>query len=680
MRFFRSFTTTKEIKVNGVKLLTIISIIGLFACGCRQNNIVDTIPIEQILIREINVSKIKKDGVAGIALSFKNPDTIFVLTQYSGIYRSVDGGKNFQKITKGLPQKITAGSYPYLLHNGITIDKRNPNVIYAAFNGQIYKSIDEGETWKWSSKGTTVRSYNLLKKANLIMGVAIDPKNPDHLLAGTIASGFFGGVFESKDGGNNWRQIAGSNKPFSGIGNDAWPLAFDPSCPDRVYACGVHEAFYYSLDRGRNWTRNDPEGEGDNYGASIFVYPDKPNQILLGDGRGPFLSKDYGKSWEPYAQLKGVLTSVEAAHSDSNIIYAISRSHGLYRTINGGNRWEVLGHKSKGLRNIAVHPTNPFIIYLGTYCEGIYRSTDGGEHLDLIGKGLPESSKWWWIKQILPDPKNPNTIYAVEWDRGLYKSMDRGNTWKFLKYGKGAKLTISPDSRILYLSNLEGLHRSCDGGGNWRLLYELKGETLAYALSPHNNEVIWLVDNAKKKVLQSKDGGNTWNIQSEVKDYVTEIVVDPTEPSRIYLATDNYPQRSDDYGKTWKILKRGIRGKYTKEIIHSLVVAPSGEVFTFSQGGGAYRSENQGKLWEDITPSLLKDGPQFGKIVLSGTGLIFIASEKGLFISKDKGNTWVNVGSSISFDAVAPDPHQPSRFYAGGREKMYLFESGMSSF
>lgn len=65
MSLFGAFISAKEITI-------IFIIIGLSVCGCKQNNIVDTLPIEQVLIRQIDVSELKKekkDGAAEVAVS-----------------------------------------------------------------------------------------------------------------------------------------------------------------------------------------------------------------------------------------------------------------------------------------------------------------------------------------------------------------------------------------------------------------------------------------------------------------------------------------------------------------------------------------------------------------------------------------------------------------------------------
>lgn len=658
-----------------VKLLFLLGIAWLFSEGCAHKVTISPFMGKVVMSHSREGFMPKHDGIAGIAVSPENPDVIFCLTEYSGIYKSSDGGRTFRHLTTGLPDQVRAGSFPHYLNNGITIDRKNPKVIYVSFNGEIYKSIDEGESWIWSSKGTTVMSYDFRKKANFIMGIIIDPQDSNHLLATTIASGFFGGVFESKDGGKNWQHIAGLGVPSSGIENDAWPICFDPSNPKRVYACGVHEVFYYSTDGGYKWIHKDPRGEKESSASSIFVFPNAPNQVLLGDTRGPFLSEDYGKTWKAYKPLKGCLTSIETTQSYPNIIYAVSSSDGiLYRTTDGGKTWIKINHKDKGLRNVAVDPKDPFTIYLGSYSNGLYKSIDGGENLSRIGEDLPEGcwTNLIWIAQILPDPKDHNLVYAVEWESGLYESTDKGKTWRFIRYARCGEVAVSNDT--IYLSDLEGLHCSKDKGKTWKLLYELEGRNLTFTISPHNNEEIWVVDNATYKVFISKDGGRNWHLQSVLDpkiEFATRISIDPQEPSRIYLATYNYPLRSDDEGKTWNVIKRRIKGGYTKEIIKSLVVGPLGEIYIISQGGGWFKSINYGRSWKNITPPGVKGKFYSGQISLHGTSTVFITSESGLFLSYNKGETWQKLMETPVFYAFAIDPHQSNRFYAGGEEGIY---------
>ena len=143
----------------------------------------------------------------------------------------------------------------------------------------------------------------------------------------------------------------------------------------------------------------------------------------------------------------GIVVSLAVNPIDSTIIYAGSRTGGLWRakidtSAPENTHWRCLTDNPRypifGVNAIAIDPNDSNYIYIGTgyntffydlgYSSGLYKSVNGGyywQHCNLIGFDINFDKA---IVEVKINPKNPNTIYALS-NRRLYRSHDRGETW-----------------------------------------------------------------------------------------------------------------------------------------------------------------------------------------------------------------------------------------------------------
>jgi len=155
--------------------------------------------------------------VLSLAVDPRTPSTLYAGTYGSGIFKSEDGGDSWRAINVGL----TGNFVPSMV-----IDPLTPTTIYAAPVGYpsgpypvggVFKSTDGGETWNAANRGLT---------ADSVRELAINPRNPSTLYAGTPV-----GIFKSSNGGDSWTAMN------DGLSNtDVLSLAIDPADPDRLYA------------------------------------------------------------------------------------------------------------------------------------------------------------------------------------------------------------------------------------------------------------------------------------------------------------------------------------------------------------------------------------------------------------------------------------------------------------
>ena len=258
-------------------------------------------------------------SIGAVALDPTNPQVMWVGTGESwtrnsvsvgnGVYKSVDGGETWTHA--GLPNSERI--------DRIVVHPKNGNIVYVCAPGPLWSDSPDRGLYKTTDGGN---SWSLiLKGANLSTGcssVAMDPANPEHLLAGTwdfrrkpyeFRSGGNGPdqpsgsrFAESRDGGRTWTDLNAGNRP--GLPKQPWgrlEIAYAPSDPKRVYAFieNVRPALFVSDDGGKSWQERD-RSQGmvwrPFYFGRIVTDPKNPDRLFK-MGLSMIVSDDGGKSF-----------------------------------------------------------------------------------------------------------------------------------------------------------------------------------------------------------------------------------------------------------------------------------------------------------------------------------------------------------------------------------------------
>jgi photosystem II stability/assembly factor-like uncharacterized protein len=293
--------------------------------------------------------------------------------------------------------------------------------------------------------------------------------------------------------------------------------------------------------------------------------------------------------------------------------------------------WQPIGPDGGNVRSLAIDPKNPDRIFLGTSAGNLYLSSDGGRNWSRFAR--PGNSAEMVLDHIVIDPTDSRNIFAAAWnaqlpnsDGELYRSHDAGKTWEIVAdlHGKSLRALSMADSdpKILVVGALDGIYRSRNGGHDFE------------RISPANH--------------------------AEIKN-VESIAIDPVNPDVIYAGTWHLPWKTEDGGKTWHSIKKGV---IDDSDVFSIVIdgAQPANIF-ISACSGIYRSDSAGELFRKIQgipysarrTRMLQMDPTDHNIVYAGT-------TEGLWKTIDGGTTWKHMtGSNIIINDVLIDPRQPSR-------------------
>jgi photosystem II stability/assembly factor-like uncharacterized protein len=216
-----------------------------------------------------------------------DPDDATNQTWYAGsasggIWKTTDGGSNWQWLTPSIPNLATTT---------LAMAGSNHNTIYAGtgegfgnvdgVNGSgIFKSLDRGGTWSFLTNTITLGSINRL---------AVDPNNENNVFAAANS-----GIYHSADGGNTWTQV------YSGLVQDLRP---SPGNFSILYAAENAVGVLKSIDGGLNWTQSNT-GMSPNGRVEIAVSPANTNNLiasaegsLSGVNSDLYFSNNAGVTW-----------------------------------------------------------------------------------------------------------------------------------------------------------------------------------------------------------------------------------------------------------------------------------------------------------------------------------------------------------------------------------------------
>jgi photosystem II stability/assembly factor-like uncharacterized protein len=556
-----------------------------------------------------------RDGqqIPQLAVDPKNPDRIFVAVaghpygpnEERGVYRSVDGGKTFEKV---LYRDANVGA------SDVQIDPINPQIVYAAlwesregpwengvFNGNvggIFKSVDGGKTWRQLSKGLP----NNVVQANL----AIAPSAPKTLFA-AVRTKTISKLYRSDDGGETWHGTTDDPRPGLGIGGsggDVPVLRFDPKNQQIVYSASI--VCWKSTDGGKTWDGWRGAPGGDDY-QNIWISPNNPDIILLGSDQGAVATVNGGKSWSSwYNQPTAQLYHVSADNSFPYRLYSGQQESGSVGIKSRGDQgeitfrdWRPVAAEEYGY--VVADPLDPDII-IGGKLTRFDRRTGQAQNI-LPVPVQTEDFRMLRTEPVVFSPLDPHLLFFA--GNTLWQTRDRGDHWE----------KISPDlSRPNY--------------------------NLPLSLGKYK-------DDAAK--------------QAHRRGVIYTVAPSPLDATRIWCGTDDgLIHLTTDGGKTWSNVTPPNVSAWQKI---SLIEAGHFDANTAYAAVNALRiddlrphifaTHDRGKTWTQIV-----NGIPAGQIVNAvredpeRKGLLFTGTEKGVYVSFDDGANWESLRLNLPASSV----------------------------
>ncbi len=582
-----------------------------------------------------HIAKIVIDPSNSNTIFVAAPGPLWSSSSHRGLYKSEDGGKSWDKIlyineNAGCADVSVDPSNPQIVYATTWEFRRTPYSFNSGGAGSgIYKSLDGGKTWKELNKG-------LPKKPFGRVALAVAPSAPANLLA--IVESAETGLYISADGGENWKQQSATmnvvSRPFYFS-----TLVVDPKDPKRVYRPAY--SFSYSADGGYSFADASGDGgwvHADHH--ALWINPSNTSQMYLGTDGGVYMSNDRGTTWIFLQNLPvGQFYHAALDNATPYNIYGGLQDNGSWVAPSakpggvGNGDWKALyGGDGFWVLPDPLKPNVAYAEYQGGNMARIDLKTFKSVTIKPQQGANDEELRWNWNTPIHAGTKNGGNLYCGA--QYLFKSTDRGSNWTRIS----PDLTTN-DKKKQEQENSGGLSADNTSAENHCTIFTIAespvDEKLVWVGTDDGN-LQYTADGGKGWINTAKGytaagiPAQTWVSSIEPSRFNKDVVY-ATFDNHMYGDHKTYVARSTDKGKTWTRLNSpeftGFAHKI-KEDLHNknlLFLGTEMGFFTSTDGGESwFRMKN--KIPEYALVRDIQIHPRTNDIVLAthGRGIIVI--------------------------------------------------------
>jgi len=521
-----------------------------------------------------------------------------------GIYKSIDGGSTWERIlyvntNTGCSEISMDMNQPNVLYATMWDHQRFPWMVRSGGAGSgVYKSVDSGKTWKKIHKGLPK------EMGKMAIDVSRANSNKVYALIESDTNLDKGGLFVSNDAGASWSKVSGDNR----LTQRAWyyiEVFADTQDEHTVYVMSAPAL--RSFDGGKTWERLTGT-HGDFH--DLWIHPDNPKNLCIANDGGAAISFNRGKTWSrqdnmPTSQFYRVIVDNEfpyniyAGQQDNSSVKIPHRalaSNGITQS-----HWTYSAGGESAF--LAFDPDEPTHVMGGSYLGNITLLDTEAEAttkvlsspIQYLGMEARDMKYLYnWNAPIIKSAHEPNTFYHAA--QLLLRTRDNGLTWD----------EVSPD----LTRNDDAKQGNGGGPYTNEAVGAENYGTIAYVIeSPHEAGVIW-TGSDDGLVQVTRDNGENWTnvTPSGLEEcLINAIDISPHDKATAYIATTRYKfndhrpglYKTTNYGKTWTNINGNLpEGAFTRVVREDevkknlLVVGTELGLFVSWDGGKDWQSFN----------------------------------------------------------------------------------------
>jgi photosystem II stability/assembly factor-like uncharacterized protein len=576
----------------------------------------------------------------------------------NGLYKTTDGGSNWQKIGLENSERIAS----------IVVNPENSNEIYVAAMGALWGDNEERGVFKSTDGGQTWEKVLYVNPRTGCADLLMDPRNPSVLYASMWefrrtgwsfdSGGENSALYKSIDGGKTWGKIH-SGFPEGKLGRMG--IAISKSNPDVLYTVIEAEqkkdkGLYRSNDLGASWEQMNNDFEitvRPFYFSRLVVDPRNENVIYKGGLRGS-VSKDGGKTFKGLGNMHSDVHDMVFSNIHSDIMF-FATDGGVYRSWNGGTTCEIVENLPLSqFYQISVDNATPYNIYGGLQDNGSWygpsASPGGIQARDWNSVGVGDGFrvlKHQTKNIIYSEMQGAENVWRIDQDNKQVKTIQplpvEGHDKLRFNWNAPMALSASAPDRI-YMGS-QYLHKSDDMGASWRII------------SPD------LTTNDPAKQDQDNSGGlSKDNSGAENHTTIFTIAESDLDENIIWVGTDDgNVQVTQDGGKTWTNTVSNIPGLPANTWCYHIELSTleKGTAYAVFDGHTAndktpyaYKTSDFGNTWKSIITGGVEGVVRNIQVDYENPDLLFLGTELGLYITMDGGTQWYKFTNNVPAVAV----------------------------
>ena len=632
------------------------------------------------------------------------PDLYYFGATGGGVWKTADGGQTYENISDG----FFGGSI-----GAVAVSKSDPNVIYigggeVTVRGNvssgygIWKSVDAGKTWTFSG----------LPKSRHVPRIVINPTNPDIVYAAVLGNIYKPtterGVYKSIDGGRSWKKVL-----FSNADSGAFELVMDPSNPRNLYAStwrlnrtpyslnsgGEGSALWKSTDEGKTWNEislNKGFAKGTLGVIGVTVSPINSQRVWAivenKEEGGVYRSDDGGTTWSHINDSRALrqrawyYSKIYADTQDADIVYVMNVSY--HKSKDGGKTFQS---------NNAPHGDHHDLWIAPEDNQRMIIADDGGAQISYNGGttwSTYHNQPTAQFYRVTTDNAFPYRIYVAQQDNSTIRIAHRSRgsgissaDWESTAGGESAHIAVDPLNNDIvyggsyggYLTRVNHQTKTERGINVWPdnpMGYGAEGMKYRFQwnfpiiFSKHNPKKLYTFSN---QVHVSENEGQSWEIISP----------DLTRNDPERLKSSGGPITQDNTGVEY----------YCTLFAANESPLEEGLLWVGSDDGLLHLTRDGGKNWTNVTPAQMPkwlminsiDPSPFDPAVCYVAGTLYKTGDftPYLYKTSDYGQSWVKITKGINKEhftrVLRADPSRKGLLYAGTETGMYIsFDDGAS--
>jgi photosystem II stability/assembly factor-like uncharacterized protein len=603
-------------------------------------------------------------SIGQVVMDPKNPDVIWVGTGENnnqrsvgygdGVYKSRDGGQTWENV--GLKASEHVGR--------IVIHPKESDTVYVAAQGPLWSGGGDRGLYRTADGGKTWAKLLDIDENTGVTDVALDPRNPDVILAAThqrrrhqwtiVHGGPGSGLHRSTDAGKTWKKVT-AGLPTAELGRIG--LAVLPADPSVVYATVEAAAgeggVFRSTDFGVTWQRRNPFDAQAQYYSQPVADPVNKDRVYVMNTVLQ-VSDDGGTTLRPLGErFKHVDNHALWIDPRNPNYYLVGCDGGVYESFDRAANWHFKGNLPvTQFYDIGVDQNPAVGAFYHVYGGTQDNFTLGGPARTRSINGIPNND--WFVVQggdgfhCAVDPTDPMTVYG-EYQHGGLCRYDRRTGTRVdirplpapgeppLRWHWDSPLVVSPHApkRLYFAANR--LFRSDDRGDSWTPVSPDLSRQLDRDALPVMGK-IWWPDAVFKHGSTSLYGS------------IVALAESPLKEGELYAGTDDGLIRvSDDGGKTWRKTETfpGVPERtYVSKLVASRHAAGTVYAAFDNHKQGDFKpyllkTTDAGKTWASVAGDLPARGTVYAIAEDHKTpNLLFCGTEFGLFVTWDGGGKW----------------------------------------